>query len=132
MALGVLGQMIAAHETSSATAAGEFLFAGVCAFVTRQLVRTRKAATAVQPLAHERLFACMSAHVRFQVRRLEVVLAAALERALEDASPCVAAGVTCVVGCSRRRGSGGCSHQHVGRRRPVANVAAVGRENDVR
>lgn len=86
VSLDVLGEVVGAHEPAVADAAAELLLAGVRALVARQLVGAREAALAASPRAPEGSLAGVRPRVRLQVRRLEVVLAAAGVRALVETS----------------------------------------------
>ena len=56
VALGVLRQVITAHELLVTVTAFEFLLARVCAFVSRQFVWSSESSLAVPPAACERFF----------------------------------------------------------------------------
>lgn len=56
---GVLGEVVAPHETLVAQRAGEALLSGVRTDVTRQLVGARELLDAVRPRAQEGSFTCM-------------------------------------------------------------------------
>lgn len=97
--------MVASHEASLADGASEFLLAGVRPLMPRELVATGEAAIAILLGARERPLSSMRARVRFQVRRLEVVLAAARMFALVHATTRLCAACTRYVD---RRGGGRC------------------------
>lgn len=78
--------MVASHESPLADDAGKLLLAGVRALVPRQLVAAGKATAAILVGTRERPFARVSARMSLQVRRLEVVLAAARVLALVNAT----------------------------------------------
>lgn len=63
----VFGQVVAAHEDPAADGAGEFLGAGVGLEMALQLIRTREALAAEEPVAHEGTVAAMPAQMRLQV-----------------------------------------------------------------
>jgi len=73
----VFAEVVGAHEPLGADGADESLLARVRPNVPLQLVRSREAFTAEQPVAEERPFSGVPAQVRFEVRRLVVDLAAA-------------------------------------------------------
>lgn len=73
----VLGEVVGAHEAAVTNTTPEFLLAGVCAFVTGQLVRAGETTLAAVPRAAERTLTSVGPGVSFQVGRFEVVLAAA-------------------------------------------------------
>ena len=75
--LGVLGEVVGAHEALVADGAGEPLLAGVGAQVALQLVRAGEPLAAEQPVAHEWSLARVPPQVGLQVRRLAVDLTAA-------------------------------------------------------
>lgn len=82
----MLGQMVRPHEATVADGAAELLLAGVGSLVAAQLVRAGKPATTADPLTQEGTLSCVGSHVSFEVRGLEVILAAVLIVALEDSS----------------------------------------------
>lgn len=87
MSLDVLGEMVRPHEAAVADAADELLLASVGTFVARQLVAAGELSLAPGPRAAEGFLASMRASMRFQVRRFEVVLAAAGVQALVETTP---------------------------------------------
>lgn len=111
VSLHVLAEVVAAHKSPIASGAHEFLLPGVRSLVPRQLVGSREATAAVLPLAEEGTLAGVTAGVRFQVARFEVVFTAIGVVALEDAPSllrqlcagiCSFAGGLCGRGSDRR------------------------------
>lgn len=72
MTLGVLTEMIGAHELLAANGTTEVLFARVRSDMSGQFVRSGKSLATSGPMAWERSFACMSPLVSFEMRRLSV------------------------------------------------------------
>lgn len=85
--LDVFRQMVGTHEPPVANVALELFLAGVRPLVPGQFVRSREPPAAIGPLANERLLAGVGSVVRLQMRRFEVVFAAAFVLALVDAPP---------------------------------------------
>lgn len=100
MAFHVLRQVVAPHESSLADSAGEFLLAGMRAFVPRQFIAAREAAIAIVIRTRERSLASVSTSMSLQVRRFKIILAAALVLAFVNTAPRLRH--TCI-----RRGCGG-------------------------
>lgn len=59
MPLGVLGEMIAAHEAFFAVRASKVLLARVSAIVAGQLIRSREALPTTGPITSERSLTCV-------------------------------------------------------------------------
>jgi len=73
----VFGEVVATHEPLVALGTREPLLARVRSDVPLKLVRPHESLAAEQPVADERSLAAVPAQVRFEVRRLDVDLAAA-------------------------------------------------------
>lgn len=84
VAAGVLGQVVAAHETLVADGAAELLLARVGAVVAGQFVRAGKALATVGPRTREWTLAGVRSQVGFQVGALAVHLLTAFVVALVD------------------------------------------------
>ena len=77
VSLGVLGEVVAAHELARADWTLVLLFPSVRAFVSSQFIRASKPPPAVLPSTHIRLLSGVSPHVGFQMGALVIGLPAA-------------------------------------------------------